>query len=347
MEIDNKYYNYLVSKAGNSWQITLAKICTFPVRLLVLIVNIYMGMALLFGLIAIVLFIGSFFDNSKFSPITIILLYVPFFVVILIGFCFSKVQFLKRIGTPLLFIICNLIIYIIPLIYGGYKLRYMQVESYLQDVEYNKNRDLYCEELIDAYSKRTSLFRVWVKNHMICNGHVGHEWGIHNSFNSLSIEGNPHIIELSEDDTIEVFSQALEYDVYNDYGCKTTCFKIPWSLLLDRRNNFSHNVFVMEHNGRFAGNISEWVCTYYIERYSEANLKYRKQYNIPKDSIMKHIFDFGIIYVPKYKVEDRPWEKYMTYSDKYELSQGDKNFDLLDRTNYNESSEYAIKPLVK
>lgn len=343
MEESSINYRYLIDKAKKKWQLSLAKICTFPVKLMIRIIKIYMLIAIGFGLMAIVLFIGSLFDNdSSYNPQTIFILYIPFFVVLLIVIVFPKVHFLKRISTGLLFLICNLIVYAIPLSYGIYKLRYNQLEYCMQKAEYDRNRDIYCEHLIDAYSKREAVFKVWVRNEMINNIHVGHEWYINNYFYSNPIGSTPITIKLNEKDTIEITTIAIESDVYSDYGRKTTRFKIPWSLLVDRRNLFSHNIFVMENQGRFFGNICEWRSTYFIERCEEEILKKREEYDVPEDSIKKNFFNYTKKYVSKYVYDDKPWEKYMTDGDKYDLSYNNKLFDIIKRSSFDEDSEYAI-----
>ena len=335
-------YKYLIAKAKKRWLIVLAKILTFPVILVILIVNIYMGLALLLGLMAIVAFIGSFFDNSMFDPLTIFLLYIPFFIVFFISYIFSNVQFLKKIRTGLLFIICNLIIYIVPLSYGIYKLRYYQLESYLQRIEYDRCYDLYCQGLIDAYSKRHALFKVWARNEIEYNGHVGHEWQLANYINSKPIGEESVNIELSEGDTIEISTMVVEFDMYSDYGHKTTSFKIPWSVLVEQRNLLSHKIFVMERNGRFAGGISMWKSTYYIERNEEKLLRSERDYYVPEDSIKKYFFTFKDIYKAKYNPEDKPWGKNMTDRDNEVLSHfNDIDFSL--QNVFDEESEFSIK----
>ena len=343
MEESSINYRYLIDKAKKKWQLSLAKICTLPVKIMIWVVNIYMGFALLFGLMAIVLFIGSLFDNDgPYNPKTIVLLYIPFFAVFFICFVFSKVQFLKRISTVSLYIICNLILYVIPLLYGMYKLRHCQLESYLQTVEYNRNRDICCDELIEVYSKRKATFKVWVRNKMVYNGHVGHEWNIRNFINSVPIGSEPIFIELSDKDIIGISTMAIESDVFSDYGKKTTRFKIPWSILVDGRKNFTHNIYVKENRGSFSGSMCKWESTFFIERCKEEILEKRKEYNVPEDSITKYFFNFKKIYIPKYVFEDEPWKKYMTDGDKYDLSYHNKHYDIFKRSSFDEESEYAI-----
>lgn len=334
-------YKYLVNKAKKRWQLYIAKICTFPVILMMWVVNIYMGLALLFGLMAIFLFFYSLFDNSEFNPLTIFLAYVPFFIVVLIVFIFSKVGFLKNIRTGILFFTCNFIIYALPLSYGVYKLRHYQLESYLQRIEYDRCNDRYCQALIDAYSKRHALFNVWVSNVNEYNNHVGHEWQIFNYINSKQIESNSLYIELSEGDTIEISTTVVEFDAHSDYGQKTTSFKIPWSALVEERNLLSHEVYVMERNGRFAGNISIWKCTYFIERCAEKRVRHKRDIYVPEDSIKKYFFTFKNIYKAKYNPDDKPWEKNKTDIDNRIISSS-WDFDFSTRHFHDEESEYTI-----
>ena len=93
-------YKYLVNKAKKRWQLSLAKICTFPVKIVIWGINIYMLLALAFGGIALIMFIGGFFDEDRaVDPFDMLLLYIPFFCVLFVGIIFSKVPFLKKIST--------------------------------------------------------------------------------------------------------------------------------------------------------------------------------------------------------------------------------------------------------
>lgn len=309
--------NILIRKANKNWHKILAWIVTMPVKISLVIGFIYFGIALLFGLIAIVVFIGCLFTGESDRALTILTFYTPFLLLVLLSFIYNRI--VEKVLTTIMFIVCNLIFYIIPLTYGAYYLRYNYLEEKLQTAEYDRCYDNYCNEKTEAYMNRRALFAVTTENRIITNEHVGHSWIFSNYFNGVSVKNEPLYIWIAEEDTIETASYAFERDVYMDCGRNITRYKVPWNELVDHRVNLLHNVFVMENRGRFTGDICVIECKYSLCRVSEFNIdlsKKSKDYRIPEDSIMKYLFDFHKIYKKQYSRDEYPWKKYMSEEDR-------------------------------
>lgn len=306
----------LIDKAKKGWRLTLAKFLSLPVKIVNLVSLAYVVIAYFGFFLAILLVIVYFNDDRSDLAYTIIFFYIPFLLGLIFYFILPKDFFKKKVGIILAFILCNLIIYGSPLFWGAYELRYNQVEKHLQEVEYNRYLDCYCEDLINAYKNRRAIFKVTTKNEIIRNDHVGSEWSVRNIFNTIPISKKPIMIEISEDDILEIKSVAIELDdSYDDWGQKICQFKIPWSLLVDTKNTLSHKVYVFENRGRYTGSIAALNCSYTIEMCKEKDGKQKNNFNISKDSIRKYFFKAQPRYVQKYNFEDKPWEDYFTDED--------------------------------
>ena len=307
--------NILIRKAHKKWQKILAWIVSIPVKISLVIGLIYLGIALLFGLMAIVMFIGDLFTGETDRALSLLAFYTPFFILLLFGFIFRNKE---RVFLALLFIISNLLFYVVPIMYGAYYLRYNYLERKLQTAKYDRCYDKYCNDKISAYKNRKALFSVSSNNRIVANDHVGHSWSFSNYFNGVSLRNGTIYMWIAEDDTIEIASYAAESDVYMDFGRNITRFKVPWYDLIDHRVYLSHNVVVWENHGKFTGNICVIASKYSISLVTVSNMDLsmkKEDFRIPNDSVMKYFFKFQKIYKKQYDRDEYPWERYMSEED--------------------------------
>lgn len=310
--------HFLIRKAKNKWQKKLAWIVSMPVIILNIIVIIYIGLTIVFGPVLFMGSIGSLFSGEIDGLLLTLAIFTPLFIFYLLKLAFND-WYEKKVGLAIIFIISNVIFYITPLMYGAYCLRYNYVEKELQTAEYDRCYDKYCNGKIDAYKNRAALFTVTTHNYIVRNENVGHSWSFNNYVNGTTVKNEPTYIRIAEGDTIKLSSYAYEHDTYMDYGEKTTYHKIPWNSLASHVVNLSHCVTVVENRGRYAGNRCLIECKYSFKKASEHQTDIYKRkwdYTIPKDSIMKHFFNFHEKYKKQYNRDERPWEIYMTEEDK-------------------------------
>lgn len=352
-------YNLPQKENQQSWQKILSKIIILPLRLVAsalslisfafFVIILFAFACLFFAWLDIILsmsllqiFLDLFLSLFNFKIGLISFLGIICFTFLL---CETKKTYIKILTICW----CNILVYWIPLGYAAYKWRYAYLVDKLAIAEIDKINDYNCQTLIDAFQKRTATFKVSVNSYWAYNDHVGHEWSIYHSFNKADVKQNPFYIDLSEGDTLDIYTVAIEHDNFPDVGRCSRSFLIPWWYLAQRKVILDQQVYVVENRGRFSGGVSQVNTTYTIQRVGDIKpqpLEEAKK-SIPKDSVLKYFFTFRKFYDKKYDIEEKPWVKYMTSKEIdctksiYEYTNTLRK--LYDNPDYNPTEEYVIE----
>lgn len=110
-------------------------------------------------------------------------------------------------------------------------------------------------------SKQTYVITYYID--LEYNYYVGSEWGFGVTYNGEYIESESKVVLTDSHTEIELVAFATEFDAWNDYGSTTVTFD---TLEVRQKQTKWVTVIVRENNGRYTGNIAEWIFDITIER---------------------------------------------------------------------------------